>query len=272
MCSSDLGGDPSWSGLALISGRWYSPSSNAAPEVVVNTMFLTDTGTSVGATYPLAVGGHRITVRIVGEVFRPGNDVEMYLSPATLATVDSSAGVQQYAVALKPGTNAQAYANALSATLGSSYFVRAHGHGDAQLLAVVTLVAMLTILIMIVAGLGVLNTVAMQIRERAHDIGVFKAFGMTPRQTLTMIVCSVGLVGLVAGAVAVPVGVYLHHAVLPAMAHAANSGLPSSLLAVYGPWEVVLLALAGLAIAIAGALGPATWAARTRTAFALRAE
>ena len=30
--------------------------------------------------------------------------------------------------------------------------------------------------------------------------------------------------------------------------------------------------LAGLVIAIVGALGPAGWAARTRTAFALRAE
>jgi putative ABC transport system permease protein len=137
---------------------------------------------------------------------------------------------------------------------------------------VVTLVAMLTILIMVVAGLGVLNTVALQIRERAHDIGVFKAIGMTPRQTLAMIVCSVGLIGLVAGIVAVPAGVYLHHGVLPAMAHAANSGVPPSLLSVYAPWEIVLLALAGLVIAVAGALGPATWAARTRTAFALRAE
>jgi putative ABC transport system permease protein len=131
---------------------------------------------------------------------------------------------------------------------------------------------MLTVLIMIVAGLGVLNTVALQIRERAHDIGVFKALGMTPRQTLAMIVCSVGLVGLVAGIVAVPAGVFLHDQVLPAMAHAANSGIPPSLLSVYAPWAIVLLALAGLAIAVVGALGPAAWAARTRTAFALRAE
>jgi putative ABC transport system permease protein len=137
---------------------------------------------------------------------------------------------------------------------------------------VVTLVAMLTILIMIVAGLGVLNTVALQIRERAHDIGVFKAIGMTPRQTLTMIVCSVGLVGLVAGIVAVPAGVYLHHNVIPTMAHAANSGIPPSLLSVYSPWTVILLALSGLVIAVVGALGPAMWAARTHTAFALRAE
>jgi putative ABC transport system permease protein len=56
------------------------------------------------------------------------------------------------------------------------------------------------------------------------------------------------------------------------MAHAANSGYPPSLILVYAPWELVLLALAGPVIAVAGALGPAGWAARARTAFALRAE
>jgi putative ABC transport system permease protein len=135
-----------------------------------------------------------------------------------------------------------------------------------------TLVTLLTLLIIAVAGLGVLNTVALQIRERAHDIGVFKSVGMTPRQTLAMILCSVAVAGLVAGIIAVPAGMYLHDGVVPTMASAANSGTPASLLTVYLPWEVVVLALAGLAIAMAGALGPASWAARTRTAFALRAE
>jgi putative ABC transport system permease protein len=41
---------------------------------------------------------------------------------------------------------------------------------------------------------------------------------------------------------------------------------------VYAPWELALLALAGPVIAVAGALGPASWAARARAAFALRAE
>ncbi|MBV9446550.1 MAG: ABC transporter permease [Streptosporangiaceae bacterium] len=264
-------GDPSWTGFGLISGRWFS-SGSAPAEVVVNTLFLTDTGTSVGSTYTLVSGGHRATVRIVGEVFRPGNDLDLYLSPATLALVDPAAGPQQYDVALRPGTSPQAYANAVSASLGNSYDVSTAGGGGKELIAVVTLVAMLTILIMVVAGLGVLNTVALQIRERAHDIGVFKAVGMTPRQTLAMVVCSVGFVGLIAGIMAVPAGVYLHHGVVPTMAHAANSGTPPALLSVYVPWELVLLALAGLLIAVAGALGPAGWAARTRTAFALRAE
>jgi putative ABC transport system permease protein len=265
------GGDPAWTGFALISGRWYSSSPGAA-EADVNTSFRTDTGTSVGSAYTLVSGDHRVTVRIVGEVFNPGSSLHMYLSPATLAAVDPAAGPQAYDVALRPGTSQQAYTNAVSATLGRSYQAVALDGGGRQLTAVLTLVAMLTILIMVVAGLGVLNTVALQIRERAHDIGVFKAVGMTPRQTLAMIVCSVSLTGLVAGIVAVPAGVYLHHGVVPVMAHAANSGYPPSLISVYTPGEVILLALAGLVIAVAGALGPASWAARTRTAFALRTE
>jgi len=264
------GGEPAWTGYTLVSGRWYSTSPGAA-EADVNTLFLTDTGTSVGSAYTLVSGGRRVTVRIVGEVFRPGKDVQMFVTPATLAAVDPGAAPQQYDVALRPGTSPQAYANALSAALGPSYQVLV-GHGSRQYAAVLALVAMLTTLITVVAALGVLNTVALQIRERARDIGVFKAIGMTPWQTLVMIACSVALAGLIAGIVAVPAGVYLHEGVVPVMAHAADSGYPPSLISVYAPWEFIVLGLAGLVIAVAGALGPAGWAARTRTAFALRAE
>ena len=265
------GGDPRWTGYALISGRWYSRSAGAA-EADVNTLFLTDTGTSVGSAYTLYSGGHRDTVRIVGEVFDPGKNLDMYLSPATWDAIDPGAGTQQYDVALRPGFSPLAYASTVSTALGSSYRASVSGGPGRTLQAVLILIAMLTILITVVAGLGVLNTVALQIRERAHDIGVFKAIGMTPRQTLAMIVCSVAATGLAAGIVAVPAGVYLHHGVVPVMAHAANSGYPPSMISVYTPWGAVLLALAGLVIAVAGALGPAGWAAGTRTAFALRAE
>jgi putative ABC transport system permease protein len=263
------GGDPSWSGLALISGRWYSGSDEAD----VNTLFLTDTGTSVGSTYAIVAGGRHVAVRIVGEVFEPGKNLDMYVSPATLAALYPGGVVPgQYDVAVLPDVNGQAYANAVSAALGSSYLVQGPQGESGQLVAVTTLIAMLTTLIIVVAGLGVLNTVTLQIREKAHDIGVFKALGMTPRQTLSMIVCSVSVAGLAGGIVAVPAGVYLHHAVVPVMAHAANSGYPPSMISVYDPWLLVTLGLAGLVIAALGALGPAGWAARARTAFALRAE
>ena len=262
------GANPAWAGLALVSGHLYSGPG----EVDVNTLFLTDTGAKVGGTYSLVSGGHQVTVTIAGEVFQPGNQPVMYMSAATLHAVDPARGVTSYDVALRPGTDPQAYENVLSAVLGNSYEVGQNGGGGGEIFAVVTLVAMLTLLIIVVAGLGVLNTVALQIRERAHAIGVFKAVGMTPRQTLAMVVCSVAAVGLIAGIVAVPAGIYLHHGVVPVMAHASNSDVPASLLSVYHPWEFVMLALAGLVIAVAGALGPASWAAGTRTAFALRAE
>jgi len=266
------GGDPSWTGLALISGTWYSQSPGVR-EIDVNTLFLNDTNTKVGDTYTLVNGGHKVTVKIVGEVFQPGNDVNVYLSPSTLSAIDPSAGgIARYDVSLKPGVSPDAYAASLGAVLGSNYDLSTQSGGAKELLAVVALVTMLTLLIVVVAGLGVLNTVALQIRERAHDIGVFKALGMTPRQTLTMIACSVAITGLVAGIIAVPAGVLLHHNVIPAMTHAANSGYPSALISVYSVPEMIGLALAGLLIAVAGALAPASWAARSRTATALRTE
>jgi putative ABC transport system permease protein len=105
-----------------------------------------------------------------------------------------------------------------------------------------------------------------------HDLGVFKAIGMTPRQTIAMVVCSVAGIGLVAGLIAIPAGIAVHHFVLPAMGHAAQTDVPPSVLNVFQPWQLVLLALSGLVIAVVGALIPAGWAAKTRTAFALRAE
>jgi putative ABC transport system permease protein len=262
------GDDTSWLGYALISGRWYSGPGQAD----VNTSFLTATGTSVGDTYTLTSGGRSVTVRIVGEVFVPSADLDMYLSSSTLAALAPSLSPDQYDVGLRPAVDPQAYANTLGATLGPSYLVGVTNSGSKVFGAVLTLVTLLTILLIAVAGLGVLNTVVLQLRERVHDLGVFKAVGMTPRQAIAMVVCSVFAVGLVAGVIAVPLGILVHHRIVPVMAHAAHSNLPSSLLSVYQPWELVLLALAGLVIAIVGALGPASWAARTRTAFALRAE
>jgi putative ABC transport system permease protein len=264
-------GDPAWSGLQLISGRWYSQSPGVR-EIDVNTLFLTDTSLAVGDTYTLVNAGRKVTVKIVGEVFAAGNNADMFMSPATLAAIDPTmSGTGQYRVSLKPGVNADTYASSLTAALGRGYLVGTHT-GDRALIAITTLITMLTLLIIAVAGLGVLNTVALQIRERAHDIGIFKALGMTPRQTLTMVVCSVAVTGLVAGIIAVPAGIALHHNVLPVMAHAANSNLPASVMSVFSPPELIVLALAGLVIATLGALAPATWAARSGTATALRTE
>lgn len=262
-------GDASWTGYALIGGHWYAHVG----EAVVNTSFLTATGTSVGSTLTLDSAGRRVTVRIVGEVFAPDNGrSDLLASLATLARLDPRlATPQQYQVMLKPGTDPRAYAGALGQALGSGYDIGLAG-GDAQYTALIGLVVALTLLIMSAAGLGVLNTVVLSIRERVHELGVFKAVGMTPGQTISVVLSSVAGIGVLAGLIAVPAGIALHGYVIPVMGRAGQTSVPASLISVYHVWELALLALSGLVIALVGALLPAGWAARSGTAVALRAE
>ena len=269
-------GGASWIGYPMIKGSWYSGSGS----VDVNTTFLTDTGTSVGSTITLTSGGRSETVRIAGEAFaNDASQLGVFMSGSDLARIDPGQAPTQYYVGVKPGTDPQAVANALGARLdpsgpvaGAIAGIQVTPNDNGELIAVVTLIALLTILLIVVAGLGVLNTVVLQLRERVHDLGVFKSVGMTPRQAVAMVVCSVTLIGLLAGIVGVPLGVLVHNGVVPVMGHAANTDLPPAVISVYSWWQYILLGLAGLVIAVVAALGPAGWAARTRTAFALRAE
>ncbi len=261
-------GNASWTGYGLVSGHWYTGPG----QVDVATGFLTDSGKSVGDTITMTFGSKQVTARIVGQVLdTENNGLAMITDWQTLAGADHNLAVDQYDIGLRPGTSAPAYAQALGGKLGPAYLVNTNGR-DQGFPIVIGLISMLTLLLAIVAGLGVLNTVVLSTRERVHDLGVFKAIGMTPRQTIAMVVCWVAGVGLLAGVIAVPAGIALQHYVLPAMAAAANVGLPASYLNVYGAAEIIALALAGLVIAVLGALLPAGWAAKTGTASALRTE
>jgi len=261
-------GDASWIGYALISGHWYGTGG-----AVVNTSFLHATAKRTGDTFTLTDDGRAVTLKIAGEVFLPGNDPQILTNLSSVEALDpSGASPQMFYVALRPGVNAQSYQNAVFAKLGPGDYHQL-GSGSGVLLQIISgLVLILTLLLVIVAGLGVLNTVVLMTRERVHDLDVLKSVGMTPRQTITMVVTTVAATGLIAGLIAVPAGIALHHAILPIMGNGAQTGFPPAIYNVYSPAELVLLALTGLLIAVASALAPATWAARARTATALRTE
>ena len=91
-------------------------------------------------------------------------------------------------------------------------------------------------------------------------------------QMLTMVVCWIAGPAVLAAVIAAPAAVALTTATLNAMASTAHTGIPASFSQVFPPARLALLSLASLAIAAAGALLPAGWAARARPATALRAE
>jgi putative ABC transport system permease protein len=263
-----FGSASSWVGYELISGHWYT----APDQVVVNTAYLTQTGLSVGDNTSLTAGGSRsVTARIVGQVFVPGNTPAVATSTRTFSQLGVRPGISEYLVGLRTGVSIDSYLAAVNNRLGQKYVAIGPEGGQFYQIAD-SLIALLTLMMAVVAGLGVLNTVLLGTRERVHDIGVFKAVGMTPRQTIAMVMCWVVAPAVAAAVIAVPVGMVLRSGTANAMARAAYTALPASFSTVYRPAEIVLLAVSGLVIAAAGSLLPASWAARARTATALRAE
>ena len=261
-------GPSGWLGYDVITGRWMTGPG----QIVVNTSYLTQTGLAVGDATTISAGGKPETVRIVGQMFNPGSQPALMTDWQTLsATASPPLGIAQYDVGLKAGASTDHYVAAMNNALGSKY--AAYGPEGGQFYVIAdSLIAMLTLMMAVVAGLGVLNTVLLGTRDRVRDLGVFKAVGMTPRQTIAMVMCWVIGPAIVASLIAVPIADRLHSATITAMGNAAYTALPASFQDVYRPAEILLLALSGLAIAVAGALLPASWAARARTATALRAE
>jgi putative ABC transport system permease protein len=267
-----FGGDASWLGYAMIAGRWY----RAPGEVVVNTTFLTDSGLAVGDTATVDIldsGSAPVTVRISGEVFRPSDNPWLLASTQTLRGFGARQNLRGYDVGLRPGTSVAGYIRAVNQALGPhSPWLAAPGQGSSFFGLATSLVGLLAVMVAVAAGLGVLNTVLMTTRDRVHDLGIFKAIGMRPSQMLAMVVCWIVVPAVVAAAVAAPAAVALTAGTVNAMAGTAHTGMPASFTQVFPPSRLALLSLGALAIALAGALLPATWAARARASAALRAE
>ena len=268
-----FGGNASWLGYAMIAGRWY----RAPGEVDVNTSFLTASGLTVGDTATVDILGLPGRHRDYGADRRGGvRAVQQPLAAgqhADAARPGHAQDLQGYDVGLRAGTSAPAYLHAVNQALGRGNPWRAMRVPGSPFYEIATaLISLLALMVAVAAALGVLNTVLMTTRDRVHDLGIFKAIGMRPSQLLTMVVCWIAGPAVVAAVIAAPAAVALTTATMHAMAGTVHTGLPASFTQVFGPGRLALLSLGALAIALAGALLPAVWAARTRPATALRAE
>ncbi|MFJ2866620.1 FtsX-like permease family protein [Kitasatospora sp. NPDC087314] len=264
-------GDATGAGYRMVSGRWY----RGPGEAVAPATFLTEASVKLGDQVTFTSHGRAVTVRIVGEVFDPHVQTNELLTDAASYPPGAAPRPDFWFVGLKPGTDRAVYATALGAALAPVRMTAEAGgsHGSSDSIAALnSLTATLTALLVLVAGLGVFNTVVLEIRERTRAMGVTKALGMTPAQSVGAVLTSVVLVGAVGGAIGLPVGLVLHRLTVPAMGHSAGLRFPASALDVFGTPGLVLLGFGGVLIAVLGALLPAVRAGRARTVDALRAE
>ncbi|MBQ1160772.1 ABC transporter permease [Streptomyces sp. A73] len=261
-------GDVRSGSYAMISGHWLTGRG----QVVVPTRFLERTSTKIGDTVRVAYEKETANLRIVGESFdTSGSELEIHADLADFASAEPST----FLVAVDSGFSADEYAQKIAAVvqpLGGDATTDAPSGQEGVVLIMSATAVLLTAMLVSVAGLGVLNSVVLDTRERIHDLGVCKAIGFSPRQTMSLVLASVTVIGVLGGLIGVPAGYALHSLVMPVMGRAVGTSLPSPVLDVYAPVELLLLGLGGLVIAVLGALVPAGWAARARTATALRTE
>ncbi|MFQ6147705.1 ABC transporter permease [Streptomyces seoulensis] len=261
-------GDARAGSYDMLSGHWITGRG----QVVVPSRFLERTSTKVGDTVRLTYEKESADLRIVGETFdTSGNELEIHADMADFP----SARPDTFLVDVDSGVSADEYAQKVAALvqpLGGDATTVPPADQKGVILIMDAMAVLLTLMLVSVAGLGVLNSVVLDTRERVHDLGVCKAIGMSPRQTVSLVLASVAAIGVIGGLLGVPVGYLLHRLVMPVMGRAVGTSMPASVIDVYGPGQLLLLGLGGVVLAMLGALIPASWAARTRTATALRTE
>jgi putative ABC transport system permease protein len=256
----------------LTSGRWM----RGPGETVIASEIARERGLKVGDRLTLELDGRRAELTLVGVLMDgpPGPkgiiadwSVLTGLAPDRVVP----AWEVHYQVQLVSGGDVAAYVAAVTAADPGI-----DAWDNSQLsdfaLTVIGFSSALALLLATVAAVGVFNTVVLNVRERRRDLGMLKSIGMTPRQVVAMVLTSMALVGVVGGLLGIPLGVLAHRFIVPAAAESSRVQLPDWVLNVWHAPTLALLALAGLVIALLGALVPARGAARLTIAEVLHNE
>jgi len=272
-------GDSARLGIPVSRGRWFSGPG----EVVATRSFLEEAHLNVGDSFQGLIGDKPVQLRVVGQVFsfdnraavlRPtdlGREIDMDLSTLTLGAPDAQS--IYYSVKLKPGSDADAYARRLQATEPDFLDASAYRPPTVSFIGFLNSVMLvLAAVLALIAMAGVFNTMLLNTRERARDTAVLKALGMTPAQVLAMVAAGAVLLGVAGGLLGLPAGVGVYRAMMQAAETGFALHMPESALRVFNAPGLLLLALAGVAVAVVGSLLPARWAARTRDAEVLHSE
>jgi putative ABC transport system permease protein len=205
---------------------------------------------------------HQLELTVAALVARsmPGTSGEAILvgwkdATATLGVL----GADAFAVRFTPGSSATA-APALAETakslaLEANPIEKVQGAVAEALARVFSVFDALAIVAVIVAALGIVNTLTMGVVERIREIGVLRAIGMSRRQVMRMVVVEatiLGIVGVILGSVAgVAAGALL-------LELGGGLGAPGGL-----PWLPIGIATAlGLVLPALAALYPARLASR----------
>ena len=143
---------------------------------------------------------------------------------------------------------------------------RVAGAVDAALGRVFGLFDALAIVAVIVAALGIVNTLSMNVLERVREIGVLRAAGMTTRQVRRTVVIEAGIVGVAGTILGIATGPRRGRFMVRGRRRSSPSGFVL-------PWASIGLAAGlGIGVSILAAWYPARLASRLAIVRAVQHE
>jgi putative ABC transport system permease protein len=257
------GGDPATAFAAL----------DAGGAVIVPASLANASSIHLGDTLDFVTGETTTHLKVVGIVAHsiPGDSEEAVLVGWSDALGPFGAsGADFFAVRYAAGRESAARpavdAAALQYALQPSDLDRVRGTVGDALDRVFRLLDALALVAVLVAGLGMVNTLSMSVLERVREIGVLRATGMSSRQVWAMVVIEAGILGVAGALIGAVLGVFVGGLLV-----ALSSGGFS--LAFDPPWASILLAMVfGILISVTAALYPAGVASRQSIVQALQHE
>ena len=137
---------------------------------------------------------------------------------------------------------------------------------------------MIIFIMMIIAGVGIANTVLMSVYSRIREIGVLRAFGLTAKDIRRLFLLEGGLIGLVGSLAGLLFGIMLDAYFifwgmpLDAMMGNIDMGLPvgGNLYGEWNPDQMVVAVIIGILIALYASRSPAKRAGKLEVTNALR--
>ncbi|MGD0863347.1 MAG: FtsX-like permease family protein [Candidatus Limnocylindrales bacterium] len=246
---------------------------DAGGAVIVPQSLASASNVRLGDTLDFVTGANATQLRVVGIVAHsiPGDDGEAVLVGWSDALGPFGAsGADFFAVRYEPGRESAARtevdAAALQYALEPSDLGRVQGTVGDALGRVFTLLDALALIAVLVAGLGMVNTLSMSVFERVREIGVLRAIGMSRRQVWAMVVIEAGILGVVGSLIGALVGLFVGGLLV-----ALSSG--GFGLAFNPPWATIALAIVfGVLVSVAAAIYPAGVASRQSIVHALQHE
>jgi len=129
----------------------------------------------------------------------------------------------------------------------------------------------------LIASIGIFNTMTMAVTERAQDIGIMKAIGATPRTIRSIFLlesAGIGVLGaLIGGAVAYALSFIVNTVLPPILSSVIDSDVPSDFTFSSIPIGLTLASVGiSLAVAILSGMRPAARATRIDVLRALRRD